>query len=243
MKNNIVAIIIAVAFIAGGLILERGYNYKFKSHNTISVAGSAYYNFTADLIVWSASFERTSMDIKDAYTHLKEDEHQIQAYMLAHGIDQKEVIFSSIVSEKLSQSNYNADGKIIGTTFKGYKLTQSVKIVSKEIDKVEKVSREITELLQGGIELSSSEPLYYYTKLSDLKINLLAQASADAYNRASTLAKNAHGRIGKLKEASMGVFQITGQYSNETFTYSGAYNTSSKNKTANVIVRMEYQLE
>ena len=105
MKTNIIAIIAAIGFIIGGLIIERGYNYKFKSRNTISVAGSAYYNFTADLIVWSASFERTSMDIKDAYTHLKEDEHQIQAYMLAHGIDQKEVIFSSIVSEKLSQSN------------------------------------------------------------------------------------------------------------------------------------------
>ncbi|MBC7552836.1 MAG: SIMPL domain-containing protein, partial [Taibaiella sp.] len=76
-----------------------------------------------------------------------------------------------------------------------------------------------------------------------LKIDLLAKAAADAYARAQTIAENAHSRLGKLKEANMGVFQITGQYSNESFTYSGTFNTSSKNKTANVIVRMEYELE
>jgi uncharacterized protein len=243
MKNNMGAIIIAIAVLATGLILERGYNYKFKTRNTLSVAGSAYYNFTADLIVWSASFERSSIDIKDAYTKLKADEQQIQGYLTAHGINADEIVFTSIVSNKQFDNVYNKEGKMVGTEFKGYKLKQSVKVESKGIDKVEKVSREITELLQGGVELSSEEPLYYYTKLADLKINLLKQASADAYNRATTIVNNAHGSLGKLKEANMGVFQITGQYSNETFTYSGAYNTSSKNKTANVIVRIEYELD
>lgn len=243
MKNNLVAIIIAVAILAGCLIIERGYNYKFKSRKTISVAGSAYYNFTADLIVWSATFERSSMDIKDAYTKLKADEQQIESYLEAHGIAKNEIVFTSIVSNKQFETVYTSEGKTKGNEFRGYKLRQSVKVESKNIDAVEKISREITELLQGGIELSSEEPLYYYTKLSDLKINLLAQASADAYNRASTIAKNAHGSLGKLKEANMGVFQIIGQYSNETYTYSGAYNTSNKNKTANVVVRVEYEVD
>jgi hypothetical protein len=243
VKNNLVAVIIAIGFIACCLIIERGYNYKFRSHKTISVAGSAYYNFTADLIVWSASFERSSMDIKDAYSKLKADEQQIESYLAAHGINPKEIVFTSIVSSKQFENTYNSEGRTTGKVFKGYKLSQSVKIESKNIDNVEKVSREITELLQGGVELSSEEPQYYYTRLSDLKINLLSQAAADAYNRAITIAKNAHGSLGKLKEANMGVFQIIGQYSNETFTYSGVYNTTSKNKTANVIVRMEYELD
>lgn len=243
MKNYVSAIILGITIIIAGWVVGKAYNYKFKMHNTISVAGSAYHDFTADLIVWSASFERTSMDIKDAYTKLKGDELQIMSYLTAHGVNKEEIVFTSIVSEKLTEQTYNEDGKVTGTVFKGYKLRQSVKIESKSIDKVEKVSREITELLQGGVELSSEEPLYYYTKLADLKISLLKQASADAYNRAQTIANNANGSLGKMKEANMGVFQITGQYSNETFTYSGAYNTSSKNKTANVIVRMEYALD
>jgi uncharacterized protein len=243
MKNNLLAIVLAISFIIAGLIIERGYNYKFKTRNTVSVAGSAYHNFTADLTVWSASFDCTSMDLKDAFAKLKTDEDQIKAYLIAHGISESEIVFTSIGSQKLFEELYNDQGKVTGKEFQGYKLSQSVKVESKSIDKVEKISREITELLQTGIELSSEEPLYYYTKLSDLKINLLAEAAADAYNRAKTIATNAHSSLGRLRKANMGVFQITGQYSNESFTYSGAFNTSSKNKTANVIVRMEYELE
>ena len=243
MRNILIAAIIAVAAIWGCMIVVGGYNYKFKSRKTISIAGSAYYNFTADLIVWSATFERSSMDIKDAYTRLKTDEQEIRTYLISHGVDASEILFSSITNEKLTENSYNNNGRVTGSVFKGYKLTQSVKLESKKIDNVEKVSREITELLQSGMQLNSQEPLYYYTKLSDLKIDLLAKASADAYTRATTIAQNGHGSLGKMKSAEMGVFQITGQYSNEAYTYSGTNNTSSKNKTANIIVRMEYEIE
>ncbi|MBS1585773.1 MAG: SIMPL domain-containing protein [Bacteroidetes bacterium] len=238
-----VAFIVGVAVVIGGLILGKAYNYKFKTRNTVSVAGSANYNFTADLIVWSASFDRTSMDIKEAYAALKTDAKQINDYLGAHGIKSEEIVFSSVDIDKLFENTFTEEGKQTGNVFKGYKLHQTVKVESKNIDSVERISREITELLQSGIELSSQEPTYYYTRLSDLKLTLLAQAAADAYNRANTIAKNAHSKLGELRRANMGVFQITGQYSNESYTYSGAYNTSSKNKTANVIVRMEYELD
>lgn len=41
----------------------------------------------------------------------------------------------------------------------------------------------------------------------------------------------------------MGVFQITGQYSNENFSYGGTFNTQSKNKTATITTRLEYELD
>lgn len=243
MKNTLSAIVIGLAIIFTAIIVGRAYNYKFKTRNTISVAGSAQYDFTADLIVWSAGYERTSMDIKDAYSSLKADAQHIQAYLTTHGISAGEIVFSSVVIDKQYETNYNENGRSTGTIFKGYRLRQTVKIESRKIDNVEKISREITELLQSGIELNSDEPLYYYTKLSDLKIDLLAKAATDAYTRSKTIAENAHGSLGRLRKADMGVFQITGRYSNENYTYSGALNTSSKSKTANVVVHVEYELE
>lgn len=243
MNRNVTIITIAVSLIIAAAIVSRSYNYKYKSKHLVSVAGSAYYNFSADLIVWSASVDCSSMDIKTAYAKLKADGQQITEYLKNRGIADSEIVFSAISSDKEFEDQYNADGRTTGRTFRGYKLNQTVKIESRKIDKVEKISREVTELLQAGVELSSGEPLYYYTKLADLKIDLLAKASADAYNRAQTIAANAHSKLGSLRKANMGVFQITGQYSNENFTGGGTFNTSSKNKTANVIVRMEYELE
>ncbi len=243
MKSYITATIIAAAIIIAGFGIGRAYNYKFKTRNTVSVVGSAEHNFSADLIVWSGAFTRSSMDMKEAYASLKNDEQQVRSYLSTRGIEDKEVIFSSIAIDKLFNTTYDENGRQTGNVFTGYQLRQTVKIESKSMEKVEKISREITELLQSGIELSSQPPLYYYTKLSDLKIDLLAKASADAHNRAETTAKNAKSSLGKLRRASMGVFQITGQYSNEDYSYGGSFNTASKNKTASITVRLEYELE
>lgn len=243
MKNAISAIVFAIAIIVAGFLLSRAYNYKFKTRNTVNVVGSAEHNFTADLIVWTATFARSSFELKDAYGSLKADEQQIRNYLSKQGIAAGEIVFSSIVIDKQYSYQYDQNGRQMGSTFNGYQLRQKVKIQSKSTDKVEKISREITELLQSGIELSSQEPLYYYTKLSDLKIDLLAKASSDAYERAKTIAKNASSSLGNLRKASMGVFQITGQYSNEDYSYGGAFNTTNKNKTATITVRLEYELD
>ena len=42
---------------------------------------------------------------------------------------------------------------------------------------VEAISREISELLNRGIELNSRSPEYYYTKLAELKLDLLQRAA------------------------------------------------------------------
>ena len=153
------------------------------------------------------------------------------------------MVFSAITSDKQFKYQYNENGQQTNSTFAGYMLRQTVKVNSRNINNVERISREITELLQSGIELSSQEPMYYYTKLSDLKIQLLEKASADALNRASTIAKNADSKLGSLKKASMGVFQITGQYSDEDYSYGGTLNTKDREKTASITVRLEYELE
>jgi hypothetical protein len=242
MRAHLSAVIFAVAIILGIFMLGKAYNYKFKTRNTVNVLGSADYNFVSDLIVWQGTYTRTSFELKDAYASLKSDEQQVRRYLSSHGISATEAVFSSISIEKLYSYNYDQSGRQTGATFNGYQLRQNIKVESTNIANVEKIAREITELLQSGIELSSQEPLYYYTKLSDLKIDLLSKASADAHNRAASIAKNAKGSLGTLRRANMGVFQITGQHSNEDYSYGGAFNTSSKNKTATITVRLEYEL-
>ena len=109
--------------------------------------------------------------------------------------------------------------------------------------KIEQVSREITELLNKGVQFNSSPPRYYYTKLADLKIEMISKATEDARIRAEKIAENAGGTLGDLLSARMGVFQITGQNSGEDYSWGGAYNTSSKNKTASITMRLEYKVD
>lgn len=240
MRNYIVAAIIGLSFIFALYLVGRAYKYKFTSTETISVTGLAEKDFVSDLIVWSGSYSRKSMDLKEAYAMLKQDEQAINTYLQGKGVTTNELIFEAVEINKDFNTTYDESGRQTGSVFTGYNLKQVITVESKDVNKVEKISREVTELIQTGIEFTSLPPAYYYSKLSELKIDLLAKASADAKTRAETIAKNAGNSLAGIKKASMGVFQITGQNSNEDYSYGGAFNTSSKNKTASITIKMDF---
>ena len=79
--------------------------------------------------------------------------------------------------------------------------------------------------------------------MPSLKQSLIEKATQDANERATKIVRTADGSLGKLKRASMGVFQITGQGSTEDDSYGGINDTYSKNKTARITVRLEYELD
>jgi hypothetical protein len=239
----ITATIIGIAIIVFAVLAGNAYRYKFKQTERILVTGAAETNFMADLIVWNGMYSRNSSVLQDAYNELKQDEQKVRAYLKQQGLADTEVVYSSVNIEKLYNTTYDENGRTTGSTFAGYRLSQNVKVESKNINRVDKISREITELIQQGIELTSSPPNYYYTKLGDLKIDLLAKASADGQKRAETIAINAGSHLSGLKKASMGVFQITGQNENETYEYGGAFNTSNIKKTATITVKMEFDVD
>jgi uncharacterized protein len=98
-------------------------------------------------------------------------------------------------------------------------------------------------LINSGIEFDGDRVQYTYSNLASLKHNLIEKASQDAKERAQKIVNTADGELGKLKDASMGVFQITGQGSNEEDSYGGNNDTYSKNKTARITVRLTYTLD
>jgi hypothetical protein len=241
MKNILPSLLVTLAVIFSAVYLGNSYTYKFKKNQTVTVTGSAFYDFDSDLIVWSGQFSRKSMQIKDAYADLKSDEAGIRAYLTGKGIKESDIIFSSVNTNKDIEYIYDPNGGS-RSIFTGYTLSQTVKIESKDLETVEKVSREITELLDKGIVLNSYEPQYYYTKLDELKIDLLARAAKDGEQRAKTILENSGSALGKLHKASMGIFQITGRNSNEDYSWGGAFNTSSKKKTASVTIKMDFSI-
>ena len=243
LKGYVSTAIIAVALIITAIIVAGAYKAKFNKQVTISVTGLAEKNFASDLIVWRGEYQRKSLDLKEAYALIKNDETNVRQYLKSNKIEDNEIVFSSISIQKEFDIKRNEEGKQISSVFAGYKLSQTVTVESTNIDRVEVVSREVTKLIESGIEISSLEPSYFYTKLSELKIDLLAKASADAKKRAETIAVNSGGALGKILRTDMGVFQITAPNSNEDFSYGGAFNTSSKNKKASITIRINYSIK
>lgn len=242
MKSNKTALIFGIAIVIAAYLLGNAIINRNKAEGNIIVTGLGKANFTSDLIVWEGSFATQSTNLKQAYVNLEKDKRVINNYLLSKGIDVSEMVFNAVSSRKNTKAKY-VNGKYAGEEFLGYILTQPIKIESTNVEKVEKIAREITELLNVGIQFYSQAPRYYYTKLADLKIEMISKATADAKTRAEEIAKNSGATLGDLISAKMGIFQITGQNSNENYSWGGTYNTSSKEKTASITMKLNYKVD
>lgn len=243
MNKNIIAIsIAALGFVLGLALLGSAIKNRNKSENTISVTGLGTKKFTSDLITWDGNFSRNSFELQSAYNELAADRKVISDYLVSKGIKQNEMVFSAVDIQK--QYNYTNDENGRSTqVFAGYQLSQTVSIESKEVSKIENISRNITEIINRGIEFTSSPPDYFYTKLAEVKQQMIADATKDAKARAEKIAENAGADLGNLKKATMGVIQITAPNSNEDYSYGGTFNTQSKEKEASITIKLEYEAD
>jgi hypothetical protein len=231
--------ILCVSIFSGSIIA-----LKTAQNDYIIVTGSATKSFVSDLIVWRGSFSKKAVTSKDAFEKLKNDTAAVKDYLVKNGVNEQDIVFSSIDLNENYEHEYNQDGRIIKTIFTGYTLTQKVTIKSTEIDKIEKVSRDITELIDLGVEFFSMPPEYYYTKLDELKLDLIAKSAENTRTRAETIVKETGAKISKLRSANLGVFQITPENSStDSYSYEGSYDVSSKNKTAFITTRLEYLIK
>lgn len=228
-------VILSVALAARALVNRNN------ALDVVSVTGVGSKDFEADLAVSSGEFRRTDMSLQSAYQMLNADRKVIEALLKEKGVKESEVEFSSVNIEKQYQTVKEKDFE--KTVFTGYALTQRVRVESKEVDRTEKVSRELTEIINKGIEFYSDAPEYYYTKLDEIKLEVIAAATRNAKLRAESIEENSGGSLGRLKNASLGVFQITGRNSDESYSSGGNFNTNSKKKTATITVRLQYAAE
>jgi hypothetical protein len=234
--------IIATAIILVGYFFSSAWENTHYSYRTAAVTGLGKQDFTSDLIVWRTSFTRSAYSLQDANRLIKDDIKTVKKFLKENGISENEAAYSSLKINRNYKQLYNESGKYTGETFDGYTLFQEVIIESKKLTPVENAIIKVGDLIEKGIEFSAEEPDYYYTKLSDLKLELLKNATEDALKRAQTITQNAQSNIKALKGAEMGVFQITGQNSNEDYSWGGSFNTKAKRKTASVTVKLTFGL-
>ena len=224
-------------------IFSKAWEKTHYSYQSIKVTGCSQRDFNSDLIVWRSSFSRKALTLSEANSLIKKDIAAVKAYFIKNGVQESEITFSALQITRDYDYKYDANGRNIGQDFTGFNLTQAVHIDSKNLAKAEAAYKEAGNLIDQGIEFISGEPDYYYTKLSDLKLDLLSEATKDGFTRASKIAENSDGSVGHLKTATMGVIQITGQNSTEDYSWGGAFNTKAKNKTATVTVKMEFEIK
>lgn len=236
----ILGVCIAAATILSTIILSKGFLKITKFiREQITVTGSAQKEIKSDYIVWKSIFSTRQADLKTGYNKLNDDLEKIKKYLIGKGIIEKEIIVSQISTSKVYKKNEKGNDT---NEIQWYVLSQIIEVRSKDVEKVDRVSREATELIEENIELESQAPEYFYTKLDELKIEMLAKATENAKLRAESMVKATGNKIGSIRSARMGVFQITPITSTDVSDW-GINDTTSLDKKVMAVVTASFAIE
>ncbi len=236
----ILGICFVVATIASTVILSRGLlQIKKFSNEVVAVTGSAEKKIVSDYVSWTGEFSLQAADLKDGYKRLQEDLSKVREYLKAQEIKDEELVISQIVTKVLYKKNEKGNDT---NEIEGYRLSQGIEVRSYDVKKVEDVSRQSTGLIEKDVQFISNAPEYFYTKLAELKIEMLAQATGDAKKRAYTMAQSTGNKVGAIRSAKMGTFQITPVNSYEVSWY-GNNDTSSYEKKVMAVVNASFAIE
>ena len=241
-KNNYwfnAGVALALGLVLSSLIFGWFFEKSRKGDEVITVTGSARKRIKSDLVVWSAGVTYQAPTLAEAYRSLAENVPRVKQYLIGKGIAENEITISSITTTTLRKTDENGQES---SEISGYSLRQQLDVRSTEIDKIAQTAREATELINQGILIESNSPQYLYTKLGDLKVEMLGEAAKDAKTRAERIAASTGNSIGTVRSAKMGVMQITAADSTEV-SDAGISDTSSIEKDITAVVNIGFAVE
>jgi hypothetical protein len=224
----------AIAVYAGHVVRDvRG------APRTVTVKGFAQRPIRSDFAIWTASLTARSPEMPKAYEGIEADRARVLAFLAEAGITPDQVSVSPVSINTLFRQGEQG---YFTNQVELYELGQTFTLSSKDVARIERISKEVTGLIRDGVVLASYAPSFYYTALDDLKIEMLGAASADARLRAAEIADKTGAKLGTLSWATQGVFQITPAHSTE-ISGEGMYDTSSIEKSVRAVVTVSFGLD
>jgi uncharacterized protein len=231
-------IAVAAAMVVSAFLLAGAAKDVGRKNDVIEVTGSARRAIVADLGIWRGTVTVQSPTVQGSYTEVSGYGDRVRAWLKARGLADSVISVRPVETQRMMV--VNSDGQETGQVA-GYKLSQSVEVRLRDPRAIEKLAQEAGALAGQGIPMEASSPQYLYTKLAELRIAMMGEATVDARARAEVIAKAAGSKVGTVRSANTGVVQITPRYSTEVSDY-GMNDVTSIEKDITTVVKVTFAL-
>ncbi len=229
-------VVIACSFVISTFIGSEAVRDFKQANDVLVVTGSAKRPIRSDYIIVRLAVSSQEPTAQIAYQNLKRQTEQIQTYLKEQSVPDDAVTLGAIQNYAIPERTLNGrdTGRILS-----YRLTQRLEIRSDDVERYAQLAQQANELINEGINLVVEPPEYLYTKLSQLRIEMVAEATKDAQARAEAIASSTGNQVGAVRSAKTGVFQITSRNSTDVSDY-GIYDTSSLEKDITAVVSVQF---
>ena len=239
----IFGIILALGLIAAAFVL--GTQFKnLKQSGTITVKGLAEAPYKANLAQIQMGVSAWGQDYAGALANGKNDFKALQQFVASKGFSISSQNVTPISVEPYNEDYVDEQGQT-RTRQNGYKATQTLSISSQELNKITNMLAQVQNYRISHESVTFEKPQYLLNDLEKIKHDLIAKATDDANKRAEEFAKTGHAKVGVMRSASQGSFNILDAHNPDTddSDYGGTYDNDGVDKLVRLVVTIDYAIE
>jgi len=192
--------------VAGGLVGKGVENARIGDRN-VTVRGLSERIVKADLAVLPLKFAAAGDDLQAVQADVDGDTAALRRFLAAQGYQDAEVDLGRLevtdqFAREYQQQNVAAR----------YRVAQTVIVRTTNVDRVQATTRQLDQLIRQGVVLQDyNGPSYIFTKLNDVRPAMIAEATASARSGAQQFARDSGTKLGGIRSATQGSFEILGR--------------------------------
>ncbi len=239
MNSSLGSLILAIGIAIAGFLIAQGFHASRSADRFVTVKGISEREVVANVAIWPLRVVASDDDLGKAHAQLERSMERIREFLAKQEIDaaNARVTGFSVSDAKTNQYQTSTAGS-------RYVINQTLVVRSSEPVKVLAASAKVGELVQAGVVLSSGGeyggggPTFLFTGLSDLKPAMIAEATSRAREAAEQFAHDSGSKIGGIRRANQGQFEILPRDRAPGITEEGQLE-----KTVRVVSTLDYRLE
>ena len=231
VAGGLLAVGIAVA---GGLI-GSGIVHARTGDRTVTVRGLAERDAKANLAILQLRFTQSGDELAEVQGWIDGDIVKVRSFLATQGFTVGEVDLG-----RLEVIDNNAREYGPQNVRARYILAQTVVARSTNVDRVQRTTRGLSELVRSGVVLQDFRGAsYIFTKLNDVRPAMIKEATASARSGAVQFARDSGARLGGIRSATQGSFEIQPRDP----TSEGQGPDATVNKRLRVVTTVTYALK
>jgi hypothetical protein len=237
--SPIATVLLAVGVAFAGWFIGNGFVRGRTADRYVSVKGVSERDVQANMALWPLRFVSTDDNLARAQQRFDDSKTAVVSFLAKHAIDGANVALQGFEVTDILANPYRNESAVASR----YIISGTLMVRVEDPTLVQKASQDLGSLVQAGVVFSSQGgygggPTYLFTQLNDFKPQMIAEATASAREAAAQFAKDSGSRLGAIRTANQGVFQILPRD-----RVPGVMEESQINKTVRVVTTVEYALE
>jgi hypothetical protein len=193
--------IFAIGLTTSGYVLGDGLRRAKAAERSVTVRGVSERNVTADLATWSVDFSHQGTELGQVQESVDRQARQVRAFFQRAGFRPEDVSDSDVgLSRERPREGETGPDTLT--------VRRSIQLRTSDVMRARVAYSRQAELLRAGVELSGTNISYTFTRLNQLKPEMIAEANQNARRSAEQFARDSGAEVGRIKTASQGYFSV-----------------------------------